>query len=124
MILQGDALTVLRTLADESVHCCITSPPYWGPRDYGWMPRWRCGPRPVCGIWHDRPGSAAARVQKIALSGDNQPLRHADAVEHPETPAVAPLEFLASVQRCADLEAALRRSLTPATGVRWHRVLR
>jgi site-specific DNA-methyltransferase (adenine-specific) len=31
----GDALTVLRTLPDESVHCCVTSPPYWGLRDYG-----------------------------------------------------------------------------------------
>lgn len=31
----GDALTVLRTLPDESVRCCVTSPPYWGLRDYG-----------------------------------------------------------------------------------------
>jgi DNA modification methylase len=26
---------VLRTLPDESVHCCVTSPPYFGLRDYG-----------------------------------------------------------------------------------------
>ena len=32
---QGNALDILRTLPDESVHCCITSPPYWGLRDYG-----------------------------------------------------------------------------------------
>ena len=31
----GDALEVLRTLPDESVHCCVTSPPYWSLRDYG-----------------------------------------------------------------------------------------
>ena len=31
----GDALTVLRELPAESVHCCVTSPPYWGLRDYG-----------------------------------------------------------------------------------------
>jgi DNA modification methylase len=31
----GDALEVLRGLPDESVHCCVTSPPYWGLRDYG-----------------------------------------------------------------------------------------
>lgn len=31
----GDALTVLRKLADDSVHCVVTSPPYWGLRDYG-----------------------------------------------------------------------------------------
>lgn len=26
---QGDALEVLRELPDESVHCCITSPPFF-----------------------------------------------------------------------------------------------
>ena len=31
----GDALTVLRELPDASVQTCITSPPYWGLRDYG-----------------------------------------------------------------------------------------
>jgi len=34
-ILQGDAVQVLRTLASGSVHCVVTSPPYWGLRDYG-----------------------------------------------------------------------------------------
>ena len=34
-IIEGDALTVLRRLPDESVQCIITSPPYWGMRDYG-----------------------------------------------------------------------------------------
>ncbi len=34
-ILTGDALTKLRELPDESVQCCVTSPPYWGLRDYG-----------------------------------------------------------------------------------------
>jgi len=31
----GDALSVLRTLPAESVQCVVTSPPYWGLRDYG-----------------------------------------------------------------------------------------
>ncbi len=35
MILQGDCIEVMRTLEAESVHCCVTSPPYWGLRDYG-----------------------------------------------------------------------------------------
>ena len=34
-ILVGDALEQLRTLPDESVQCCVTSPPYFGLRDYG-----------------------------------------------------------------------------------------
>lgn len=31
----GDALTELRLIPDASVRCCVTSPPYWGLRDYG-----------------------------------------------------------------------------------------
>jgi DNA modification methylase len=31
----GDAATVLATMPPEIVHCCVTSPPYWGLRDYG-----------------------------------------------------------------------------------------
>ena len=34
-ILVGDVRAQLATLPDESVHCVVTSPPYWGLRDYG-----------------------------------------------------------------------------------------
>jgi DNA modification methylase len=34
-IIRGDCRDVLHTFADESVHCVVTSPPYWGLRDYG-----------------------------------------------------------------------------------------
>lgn len=34
-ILTGDCRDVLATLPDESVHCVVTSPPYFGLRDYG-----------------------------------------------------------------------------------------
>lgn len=34
-IIQGDCRAVLRTLPDESVQCIVTSPPYFGLRDYG-----------------------------------------------------------------------------------------
>ena len=33
-ILTGDCLKVLPTLPAASVQCCVTSPPYWGLRDY------------------------------------------------------------------------------------------
>lgn len=33
-VLQGDALAMLRTLPAGSVHCFVTSPPYYGVRDY------------------------------------------------------------------------------------------
>jgi DNA modification methylase len=46
-IMQGDVLEQLRQLEDESVHCVVTSPPYWGLRDYS-----RCG----CSIRSHKPG--------------------------------------------------------------------
>ena len=34
-VIQGDVREVLKTLDDESVQCVVTSPLYWGLRDYG-----------------------------------------------------------------------------------------
>ena len=34
VIFEGDALTVLGRLPSQSVQCLVTSPPYWGLRDY------------------------------------------------------------------------------------------
>ena len=34
-IIMGDSLDVLRAMEPESVQCVVTSPPYWGLRDYG-----------------------------------------------------------------------------------------
>jgi len=34
-ILHGDVLEKLKEIPDESIDCVITSPPYWGLRDYG-----------------------------------------------------------------------------------------
>jgi len=31
----GDCLESMRKMPDQSVHCCVTSPPYFGLRDYG-----------------------------------------------------------------------------------------
>ena len=36
----GDCLDKLRSMDDESVDCCITSPPYYGLRNYGGEGRW------------------------------------------------------------------------------------
>jgi len=46
VILQGDVLEKLKELPDESVDCIITSPPYWGLRDYG---------ESTCKIWDGNP---------------------------------------------------------------------
>ena len=42
----GEAGEVLATLDADSVDCCITSPPYWGLRDYG---GWR-----MYAAWHPK----------------------------------------------------------------------
>jgi site-specific DNA-methyltransferase (adenine-specific) len=34
LILEGDSLNILRLLPSNSVQCAVTSPPYWGLRDY------------------------------------------------------------------------------------------
>jgi len=34
-VLTGDCREVLQTLPDKYFHCCVTSPPYFGLRDYG-----------------------------------------------------------------------------------------
>ena len=34
-VLHGDCRDVLADMPEQSVHCCVTSPPYWGLRDYG-----------------------------------------------------------------------------------------
>lgn len=74
-ILQGDCRDVLRTLADQSVHCCVTSPPYFGLRDYG-TGQWEGGD-PDCdhrsptmreGRNEDRPtlaGSVATNITQL-----------------------------------------------------------
>lgn len=34
LVLTGDCRKILATLDQESIQCCVTSPPYWGLRDY------------------------------------------------------------------------------------------
>jgi DNA modification methylase len=57
-ILLGDCRTILPNLPDESVHCVVTSPPYWGLRDYG-TAKWEGGD-PQCDHVKGRPGSDRA----------------------------------------------------------------
>lgn len=47
VIYEGHVLDALAQMPDESVHCVVTSPPYWGLRDYGIEAQvW--GGEPVC----------------------------------------------------------------------------
>jgi DNA modification methylase len=44
-LIVGDALEELRKLPDHSVDCCVTSPPYWGLRQYDIRPS----------VWNEDP---------------------------------------------------------------------
>lgn len=39
-VICGDALEVMRQWPEHFVHCCVTSPPYWGLRKYGVDGEW------------------------------------------------------------------------------------
>jgi site-specific DNA-methyltransferase (cytosine-N4-specific) len=65
-LLIGDCRTVLATLPDRSVQCCVTSPPYYGLRDYGtatWI-----GGDPAC----DHRKVTAEQVTKYRASSTLQ----------------------------------------------------
>jgi len=47
---EGDALTILRTLPDAHVQCVVTSPPYWGLRDYGMAGQLGLEPTPEANV--------------------------------------------------------------------------
>lgn len=76
MILIGDVRERLKELPDQSVNCCITSPPYWGLRDYG-TSSWEGGD---AGCDHiDNPN----KTKKFGndLFNENRPSREATKTE-------------------------------------------
>lgn len=61
-IYQGSCLTGLKTLPDVCIDCCVTSPPYFGLRDYG-TAEWEGG-NPDCEHWIAGDGSSAGEKQQ------------------------------------------------------------
>ncbi|MFA5261852.1 MAG: site-specific DNA-methyltransferase [Candidatus Omnitrophota bacterium] len=55
-LFHGNALDVLKAMLGGSVQCCVTSPPYWGLRDYG-TAKWEGGD-PECD--HKNPATGKA----------------------------------------------------------------
>ena len=63
-IIEGDSLESLKGLPDNSVDCCITSPPYYGLRDYGtgtWV-----GGDPTC------PHKRLNKISKKNITGQKR----------------------------------------------------
>lgn len=59
----GDALMLLREMPDKSIDCCITSPPYWGLRDYGVEGQYGLEPTPE--DWVARQVEVFREVRRI-----------------------------------------------------------
>ena len=64
----GDCRDVLPTLPAQSVHCVVTSPPYWGLRDYGI--EHQIGRRARAGL-HRQPRGGVSRGAKDAACADD-----------------------------------------------------
>jgi DNA modification methylase len=67
-IIQGDVREKLRELPDNSVHCVVTSPPYYGLRDYG-TAKWEGGDancKHEGPAWTRRTGSMDRVSQEVA----------------------------------------------------------
>ena len=69
-LLHGDCLQQLATLPAASVQCCVTSPPYWGLRDYG-TAKWEGGDE-TCD--HKMPIGQRQDVGRVAVDGFNGPV--------------------------------------------------
>ncbi len=66
----GDCRGVLKEIPDESVHCCVTSPPYYGLRDYG-TATWEGG-NPDCKHYvagDGEPGQTKAGLKQQSNKG-------------------------------------------------------
>jgi DNA modification methylase len=79
LLLRGDALAVLRALPDQCLHCCVTSPPYWGKRQYdsgglGLEPTWQ--------QFVDRLLEVFAEVHRVLAPTGSLWLNIGDSYEH------------------------------------------
>jgi DNA modification methylase len=81
-ILVGDAGTRLKDLDDNTFNVCVTSPPYFGLRDYGTSGDWLGGNDPTC-----RHVRNAHAKQPQNIQGRNS---HADAVREAERLGATP----------------------------------
>ena len=61
-VLQGEVLDVLASMDEESVHCVVVSPPYWGLRSYSDDPK-MIGLEPTLGIAIDLDPNSCAQAR-------------------------------------------------------------
>jgi DNA modification methylase len=71
-IIVGNALDEIKNLPSGSVDCCVTSPPYWGLRDYG-TGSWQGGDE-SCNHYRDTKKSESTSTGHKAMSDTGNPV--------------------------------------------------
>ncbi|TAJ99773.1 hypothetical protein EPO44_10250 [bacterium] len=107
-IIQGDVIERLRAMPEGSVHCCITSPPYWGLRDYKIPPS----------IWGDLGGCLHEWVEQsidTEVSGGNwaQGVNGRGEAWENSKPLIHGVQHTASCSRCSAWRGCLGLETTP-----------
>jgi len=114
-ILNGDVLDHLRGLPDDSVHCCVTSPPYWGLRDFS-----RCGcARVIGGATSGMPNFAGDN----AGQGRSSPDPRNEKQPNPSCPICHGTGKIAGTERQLGLEPTHEQYIANMTAV-FHEVKR
>ena len=80
-IMIGDALSQLARLPDESVHCVMTSPPYWGLRAYKGDPG-MIGLEPTIDAHLENLIAVFREVRRVLRSDGTLWLNYGDAYDH------------------------------------------
>jgi DNA modification methylase len=75
-IIEGDCRTRLAELPARSVQTCVTSPPYFGLRDYG-TGEWDGGDDPACDHAHPKTGDIVRNQASSTLGGGKATTGHA-----------------------------------------------
>jgi DNA modification methylase len=97
----GDVLSVLRTLPADHFDICVTSPPYWGLRDYG-TSRWEGG-NLLCDHRESSESRTAKSVQSSTLQGSKSGIHRSH-------------QFKAECGRCGALRIDAQLGLEPTLG--------
>lgn len=116
-ILAGDCREVLKTLPDASVQCCVTSPPYWGLRDYGHAKQ--IGQEPTPELYVESLRAVFAEVRRVLRDDGTLWLNLGDSYAAQRGGTAMPAETLAGgVNGKGDADAHRGRRSTKELGGR------
>jgi site-specific DNA-methyltransferase (adenine-specific) len=115
VVLQGDSLSLLRTLAPASVECVVTSPPYYAVRDYGMSDQ--LGMEADIEGWVENLREIAAEIARVLVPWGAFWLNVADVYARRPTDGAPPKSLLLGPERLA--QALLSDGWTVRNRVVW-----